>query len=73
MHDNKDVLKFKMTITMNPHKKYYSPNQTDAATAASLTHEASAEEHTIDVPQGTAAMSDDDNRTAAENVMRAQG
>ena len=26
----------------------------------------------IDVPQGTAAMSDDDNLTAAENVMRAE-
>jgi hypothetical protein len=66
---SKDVLKFKTTITMNPHNRYYSPNQADEATAASLIHEATAEEHTIDVPQGTAAMSDNDNKVAAENVM----
>ena len=57
---------------MSPHSRYYSPDQTDEPTGAGLTHEHSAEEYTIDVPQGTAAMSDDDNVTAAENAVNAK-
>lgn len=52
---------------MTTHNKYYSPDQADEQTDAGLKHEHSAEEHTLDVPQGTAAMSDDDNLTAAED------
>lgn len=54
---------------MNPFIRYYNPGQADESTNAGLTHEATAEEHTIDLPQGTAAMSDNDNEDATENAM----
>lgn len=56
---------------MNPRSNYYSPGQTNELTGAHSDQEAAAEEHTIDAPQGTAALSDNDNAVAAENVTRA--
>ena len=49
-----------------------SPDHTDQPRAAHSSGEAATDEHTIDAPQGTAAMSDDDNQVAAENVLRAE-
>lgn len=69
---SEDVLKFETTIMMSPHSRYYSPDQAAEPTGAGLQHEATAEEHTIDLPQGTASMSDNDNKVAAENVMSSE-
>lgn len=69
MPTSEDVLKFETTSMMSPHSKHYSPDQADEPTGAGLPHEATADEHTIDLPQGTAAMSDTDNKVAAENVL----
>ena len=57
---------------MNPKNRFYSPNQADESTNDGLAHEATDEEHSIDLPQGTAAMSDNDNKAAVENLMSIQ-
>ncbi|WP_018620424.1 hypothetical protein [Spirosoma luteum] len=46
-----------------------NPDQTAEPTGSRLNNEAAAEEHTIDAPQGTAALSDNDNAVAAQHIM----
>lgn len=54
---------------MSPYNRYYSPDQAHKATDAGLglRHEDTAEEHTINLPPDTAALSD--NEDATENIM----
>ncbi|WP_420147503.1 hypothetical protein [Spirosoma sp.] len=56
---------------MDSRSKYDRPDQTNKLTNAHSGEEAAAEEHTIDVQQGTAALSDNDQAIAARNVTRA--
>ncbi|GAB3699686.1 hypothetical protein GCM10027592_26000 [Spirosoma flavus] len=48
--------------------RYHSPNQADDLLEGYVNHENSAEEHTIDAPQGTAAMSDNDQEVTTDNL-----